>query len=25
VQWIVVLGGLIGFMAYYTRKHDLRA
>lgn len=24
-QWIVVLGGLISFMAWYTRRHDLRA
>ncbi|GAA5201058.1 hypothetical protein GCM10023322_80310 [Rugosimonospora acidiphila] len=25
VQWFVILGGLLSFMAYYTRKHNLRA
>jgi hypothetical protein len=25
VQWIIVLAFLISFMAYYTRKHNLRA
>jgi hypothetical protein len=25
VQWIVVLGGLVSFMTWYTRRHDLRA
>ena len=25
VQWIAVLGSLVSFMTYYTRKHDLRA